>query len=302
MPKGHPTSTAYSGDAETFQNDRTGTFTYASFPTGWYDAAQIDPATTSPKPSAVVINTTDAYGHMTQALATLPAVAESQGIYRPIDAADFYKTSADVRIDQLSDVDRSMLVEDPNNPGFLLCGCPVQVKDIVDWPMQVGFQYSGGTADLSVDPGPVVGMVASAVTGTWHLFAATPDAIADVDLGVQIELEKWYGVETDFDAPHGVLHGLLVDERTGATLADKTISLSTYGAYDPSVDGVFNVESFIDGEHSLLESSNPTLNRPGLAVIDNIDAVNPRQGNDHGFAYGQSHDATLVDYFACDRG
>ena len=42
---------------------------------------------TAPQPSAVVIQTTDAFGHATQALATLPAIAESQGIYRPIDPA-----------------------------------------------------------------------------------------------------------------------------------------------------------------------------------------------------------------------
>ncbi len=62
----------YSGRPETFQHDPTGTFTYSSFPQGWFDAAQVSPNSTAPQPSAVVIKTTDAFDHSTKALATLP--------------------------------------------------------------------------------------------------------------------------------------------------------------------------------------------------------------------------------------
>src|SRR5690349_18833083 len=99
MAKHGNASAKFSGSPETFQQDSIGTFTYSSFPTGWFDVAQISPESTAPQPSAVVIETTDAFGHPTKALATLPAVAESQGIYRPIDPGDFYKTQVDVRID-----------------------------------------------------------------------------------------------------------------------------------------------------------------------------------------------------------
>jgi hypothetical protein len=51
------------------------------------------------------------------------------------------------------------------------------------------------------------------------------------------------------------------------------------GTYDPSVDGVFNAEVYIDGEHSLLASTDPSLTRPGLAVIDNIDSSNHHSGS-----------------------
>ena len=67
--------------AETFQRDAVG-----SFPKGWNDAAFVDPDLPAPKPSALVVNTTDAFGHPTKALATLPAIADSQGIYRPFSA------------------------------------------------------------------------------------------------------------------------------------------------------------------------------------------------------------------------
>jgi hypothetical protein len=137
----------FSGSPDTFQSDSIGTFTYTSFPTGWFDPAQVTGESTSPQPSAVVIQTTDARGNPTQALATFPAIADSQGVYRLIDSANFYKTQADVRIDRLSDIDRSVIVEDPNNPGFLLCGCPVGTENIADWAMQVTFAFLDGNTD-----------------------------------------------------------------------------------------------------------------------------------------------------------
>ena len=127
---------------------------------------------TAPQPSAVVIETTDASGHLTKALATLPNVALSQGIYRPIEPSDFYMTRADVRVDQFSDIDPAVAVEDPNNPGFLLCGCPVGIESALDWPMGVTFAFLDG----SIDPAdaPAAGIIASAETHTWHLFSAPP--------------------------------------------------------------------------------------------------------------------------------
>jgi hypothetical protein len=268
----------FSGSPETFQNDSIGTFTDSSFPAGWLDVAQVTGESTAPQPSAVVIQTTDAFGHPTQALATLPNVALSQGIYRPIEPSDFYKTQADMRIDQWSDTDSSVAVEDPNNPGFLLCGCPVGFESALDWPMGVTFAFLDG----SIDPAdaPAAGLIASAETHTWHLFAGTANVVANIDLGVHVEEGKWYSVETDFNASNGALHGEVIDATTGLTLVDQMVFVSDPkyafpgGTYDPSVDGVFNAEAYNDGEVSLSHTSDPTLTRPGLAVIDNIDSFN----------------------------
>src|SRR6201989_981883 len=76
---------------------------------------------------------------LTQAVATLPGVAVEQGIYREIADTTLSKPPVDVRVDQLGDVDPSVNVEDPNNPGFLLCGCPVGTENVNDWPMAVGW-------------------------------------------------------------------------------------------------------------------------------------------------------------------
>ena len=72
MAKHGKASNTFSGSPETFQHDSIGTFTDSSFPTGWLDTAQVRPESTAPQPSAVVIETTDAFGHPTKALATLP--------------------------------------------------------------------------------------------------------------------------------------------------------------------------------------------------------------------------------------
>jgi hypothetical protein len=292
MSKNGNGSTAFTGNPETFQQDSIGTFTESSFPTGWLDVAQVTGESTAPQPSAVVIETTDAFGQPTNALATLPNVALSQGIYRPIEPSDFYMTRADVRVDQFSDFDTAVAVEDPNNPGFLLCGCPVGFESALDWPMGVTFAFLDG----SIDPAdaPAAGLIASAETHTWHLFAGTANVVANIDLGVQVEEGKWYSVETDFNASNGALHGEVIDATTGLTLVDKLVFVSdpkyafAGGTYDPSVDGLFNTEAYNDGEVSLSHTSDPTLTRPGLAVIDNIDSFNQHPGD--AFACGSIDD------------
>jgi hypothetical protein len=41
MPKGGHAPMKYSGSPETFQHDPVGTFTFSSFPTGWFDFASV---------------------------------------------------------------------------------------------------------------------------------------------------------------------------------------------------------------------------------------------------------------------
>jgi hypothetical protein len=304
MPKSGKPSAAYSGTAETFQDDRTGTFTDSSFPTGWLDLAVTAHDPDAPEPSAVVIKTTDAYGHLTKAVASLPAGAGIQGIYRPIDVADTYRTQADVRIDRFGTYDPSGAVEDPNNHGFLLCGCPVGSEAFLDWPMSVGFL---DLATPTSDPthAPIIAMVASTLTGTWQLFAATDHVFAAADTHISVQEGKWYGVEVDFNAPDGILHGVITDKTTGATLAAPSLFLKSpsYGHYTLADDGVFNVEAFIDTELTQAFGTG-THNIPGLGVVDNIDTISRSQGNAHAFAYGHDHgsNASLVNCIMPDHG
>ena len=167
------------GRTETFQRDAVG-----SFPKGWSDAALIDPANPAPKPSAVVVDTTDAFGHPTKALAMLPAISDSQGIYRAIESSGFYSAHADVRVDQFSGFDPT--------PDLEACGCPPETVIGLDFPMQVGFGQLQGTTDLS--HAPAFAVYASSETKTWQLFAGTQHVLAVIDLGLPVTLGQWYGL------------------------------------------------------------------------------------------------------------
>ena len=312
MARGGRASTAFSGSPDTFQRDPFGTFTQSSFPTGWLDSADVnrgfigptptESGSTAPDPSVVVIKTTDASGHLTKAVATLPSVDVNQGIYRPIDETTSYKTSADVRVDQFSDVDRSVLVEDPNNPGFLFCGCPVGTENINDWAMQVGWSLLTPDSPNATETATAA-VVASSDDQQWHLAFVTANVVADAPMGVPVKLGQWVGVETDFDATTGLLHGLLTDKASGMTLADMTLNAADFGKYDPKVDGVFNIEAFTSGDISLINSQDPSLTHPDLAVIDNINSFNNQhRGNAFGFGHDHDINTRLMDCISSDRG
>ena len=113
---------------------------------------------------------------------------------------------------------------------------------------------------------------------------------------------KWYGVEVDLNAKTGALHGVITDATLGTTLADKMVFLTdpTYGAYDPKVDGVFDTESYMDSELTLVFGSDPNLNKPGLAVFDNIDTTNRHSGYGDGYDHGSN--AKLWDSICSDHG
>jgi hypothetical protein len=263
------------GGPETFQRDAVG-----SLPKGWSDAALIDPANPAPKPSALVVSTTDAFGHPTKALATTPAISDSQGIYRPITSSDFYSAHADVRVDQFSGFDPT--------PDLAACGCPPGTEIGLDFPMQVGFAQLQGTTDLSHVS--TFAVYASSETQTWQLFAETANVLAVIDLGLPVTLGQWYGVDVSLDAPTGTLHDRITNAATGAVLNDTTVSLLDFGAYDPAVDGVFDVADFIGGEISLNHGDVPKT-PPGLAVIDNIAVRTSAAFAEHGDPHPQGLDS-----------
>lgn len=242
------------GPPKTFQNDAVG-----SFPAGWSDVATVDPASTTPKPSSVVVSTIDAFGHPTKAVSTLPKVvgtlpttAPSEGIYRPIVPSSHYSMNADVRIDRFSDVTD------------FDCGCPPDAKSASDLPMGVGFSKSQGTTDLTFAPN--VAVYASARTHGWRLFSATSGFEADFDLGVPVDLGTWYGVQVDLNANAGTVHSRITDTATGSVLDDRVTMLSAL--WDPARDGVFDLESLFGVELT-------AISRSGLATIDNIDTPIP---------------------------
>ena len=146
-------------------------------------------------------------------------------------------------------------------------------------------------------------VVASSDDQQWHLAFVTANVVADAPMGVPVKLGQWVGVETDFDATTGLLHGLLTDKASGMTLADMTLNAADFGKYDPKADGVFNIEAFTSGDISLINSQDPSLTHPDLAVIDNIDSFNNQhRGNAFGFGHDHDINTRLMDCISSDRG
>ncbi len=235
------------GFAEDFESQTVG-----AFPINWLDIGLVDPTPPDPPiPSAIVVETTDAFGQPTRALAIADALAPSSGIYRSVPLSSQYESSADVRVDRFSDNSTS----------------PPQ-----DWAMAIGINRLIGSTDPAFIPS--VQLYASSLTESWRIFIVTDNAIADVELGVPVALGTWYRAEVTLDALAGTLHSRITDIALGMVLLDQVDSIDALdlldgfdegGSWDPLVDGIFDIEGFFDGELS------PSATTAALAVVDNID-------------------------------
>src|SRR5205823_5360568 len=103
--------------------------TVGTFPTGWLDIGAVNPDPPNPPlPSALVVNTTDAFGNPTKALSLVDAIAQSQGIYRVVPLSSVYTSKVDVRIDRYGSV-------------------TPDTSTTSDWAMEVGVNRLDGTTD-----------------------------------------------------------------------------------------------------------------------------------------------------------
>ena len=246
----------FSGRPDNFQRNQTG-----RFPHNWQDPALTDPTGAAVSPSAQIIATTDPFGHQTKAVQFLPQIGVDKGIYRGIEPEGHYSTRADVRIDQFSDYDPSEYVEDPNNPGYYPCGCPVGSE--LDFPLQIGFvKTMTDGSPLHLWPG--MGIYAGAVSQEWRVFDFTANTYTDHTLGLPVVLGKWYGVEFDIDAVHATMRSLITDQASGDVLVDRTEDLTQFGNWDPTIDGNFDVEAVYGGELTAKLT-------PNIMAMDNID-------------------------------
>jgi MYXO-CTERM domain-containing protein len=154
-----------------------------------------------------------------------------------------YTSRADVRIDRYADLGTDAVTTS-------------------DWAIEVGVNRRVGTTDLAFVPS--VGVYASTLTQGWRLYVVTENLDVDLDLGAAATLGTWYTVEVDLDVVAGTVRSLVLDAASGNVLADVTTLLSAFGPWDATVDGVFDVEGFFDGELTGSQSGN-------LVLIDNID-------------------------------
>ena len=207
-----------------------------AFPSGWLDVGAVDPGSTSPDPSAIVVSTTDAFGSPTQALSISEAFAASSGIYQVIPNNSFVEISVDVRVDRFS------------SPS---------VTNTADWPIDITLSQRRGTTDFAGVPS--MGVYAASASGTWNSFIVTDNLSYIPDFGVPVDLGTWYRVELGLNTMDGIMSTVITDIALSSIVLDRVDSVPGWTA----ADGVFDAVSFFDGELLSDAVSN-------LVVIDNI--------------------------------
>lgn len=203
----------------------------------WRDVADRIDDPSGGAPTARVVETTDAHGKPTKAVAITNAIGTSSGIYRAIDPADHYSVTVDVRIDGLSDAEGHGV-----------------------WPVAIGFAQSGDNGDINADP--------HAVVYAWgdrrfYLFVRQEHKPgANIGLpGDKFEFGTWYTVSLEIDATSGVMSVSIVETASGDPLASKEVQLKGWDREFARYDAV----AFYDGEYN---STNGTFG--GQATIDNV--------------------------------
>jgi len=211
-------------------------YTTGTFPASWQDVGDVDPSSTAPTPSAMVVETTDAFGAPTKALQINDAIAPSQGIYQSISPTSKVTISTDVRIDQFSN--------NSSNP-------------ILDGPIGIGLAQAQGTTDLVFAPGFAI--FASSLTKTWHSYAYGSDGtFSTVDLLAPALLDTWYRVDLSLDTLNGSMTSMITDIALNTTLLNQTI---TVPGWTPQT---FDTVLFGDSELT------PETTRGNITTIDNI--------------------------------
>ena len=227
-------------------NDTFETYAPGAFPApAWTDFATfVGPIPNYPPPvlpSMTVVQTTDAFGHATQAVQTVDTAAGAvKGIYALQAHASTLTVSADVRVLRYSD----------SNP-----------STVKPW-QDVG----AGIALFKVDPSdsPFLQVYASSTTHRWRLdytgdAAVSPD-VDDYALSGAADLGTWYHVLLEFDRQAGTFHTRITNIAAG-TFVDDVINPPNW---QPGIDD-FNGVLFSSGEASATLAPGP-----GAATVSNI--------------------------------
>jgi hypothetical protein len=201
--------------AEVFEDDFE-TYSVGSFPeANWLDVGLAHPDPPNPPdPSAMIVETTGPTGSPTQALQVVPALGTTQGAYRFVSLETDYSVTCNVRVDRFCD------------------GAPFNASD---WAMDIAVgQFIPGVDLASI---PQVGIYASSRNQQWRLFAYLVTQVEfDIDLGLPVELGRWYTVALDLDAVNGIAHSRISDAASGVLMVDRIDAIAGWTATDGQYD------------------------------------------------------------------
>lgn len=227
--------------------DNFESYAIGSFPApAWHDFANFFPPSPDyvpPQlPSMTVVQTTDAFGHATQALQGVGATAGAgSGVYAAQAGSMLLSVSADVRTLRYSNSD------------------PTTVLPWQDSSINVGLWTA------NVGSAPFISIYASSSTRGWRLAysgdAATNPGLDDYDLGTAAQVGVWYHVALDLNRQTGSFHSLISDIASGTVLVDSTI---LHPGWTPGID---NFDSVL---FASAEASATLPWGPGSTTLSNI--------------------------------
>lgn len=204
----------------------------------WADATSRIDAPTVPAPSALLIDTTDAFGNPTRALQTVDAIGTSSGVLAEFAPVNASRVTADVRIDQFTNVRRG-----------------------ATWSAAVGFvQDTPGVEDFNFGPQAVV--YAAVGTPTYRVFVSNDGNSFDFEIpGAVVALDAWVTIDISIDAAAGSVEASVSDPVSGAVLGEVARTFDMWSAAEAQYDAV----ALFDGEYNTVGGT-----QGGLATFDNV--------------------------------
>ncbi len=205
----------------------------------WQDAASWIDNPTNPAPTALVVETTDAMGNLTQAVQIQDGIGSSGGIIGRVNSTTVQRFETDLRLDQLGNGSQ------PN------------------WAAATGFLQETDQPDFNWMPQAFVYTNASR---RFRLFVQNADGQGgqsrDFGLGAFTwSFDTWYRIVLEVDTESGVFGVSITDLETADVLFDQT---RTYSGWNREY-GQYDAISINDGEYG----SNPgTIGN--MASIDNV--------------------------------
>ena len=204
----------------------------------WQDATDFINFPTHPGDSVSVIQTSDAFGNLTNAVQISDHVGTSGGLISQVEHTSVQRFEIDVRLDQQGNGSA------PN------------------WMSAVGFFQDTDQSDFNWSPQAVV---YASNNGRFRLFVQNADGRGGTsrDFGMGLgawSLDTWYRVTLEVDSENGVFDASVIEIATGEELS------STHRVYTGwnSEFGQFDLVSVNDGEYG----SNPGT-RGNMSTYDN---------------------------------
>ena len=236
------TSSTYSQENHIFEDFEQ--YKVGSFPSdNWKDIREISIPATVPDPSSKIILTKGPDGKETNAIQYADKVSTSGGIFREVGKSDYYKFSADIRIDRWSNSSKAFFT---------------------DWAWAMGVLSLPDKIDFN--GGAQITFVAQPVAENWVLYALRSDVKSyndffNIEFPGKVKLGTWYHIEFSLDNKTGLVFTKVTDLSTGNVDLEEHTQIPNWNA---EKSGNYTHFGTWDGEYR----TDATIGN--LTTIDNI--------------------------------